>query len=59
MGRTHSGLNRTSRCSDPRGHHTNHGLPIPFDQPGWNHTLDDLGVGEFFDGVITALKPSA
>ncbi len=35
---------------------TNHGLPVPFDEPGWNHLLDDLGVAEFFDGVITAVK---
>jgi CubicO group peptidase (beta-lactamase class C family) len=34
---------------------TNHGLPVPFDEPGWNRLLDDVGCGEFFDGVISAV----
>lgn len=34
---------------------TNHGLPIPFDQPGWNKMLDSLGVAEFFDGIVNAV----
>jgi CubicO group peptidase (beta-lactamase class C family) len=35
---------------------TNHGLPIPFDQPGWNHLIDDIASGEFYDGVIGAVR---
>jgi CubicO group peptidase (beta-lactamase class C family) len=34
---------------------TNHGLPVPFDQPGWNHLIDDVAPGEFADGVIQAV----
>ena len=26
---------------------TNHGLPVPFDQPGWNLLIDDVAVAEF------------
>ncbi len=34
---------------------TNHGLPVPFDEPGWNRLLDDTAPGEFFDGMIGAI----
>jgi CubicO group peptidase (beta-lactamase class C family) len=34
---------------------TNHGLPLPFDQPGWNHLIDDVAVAEFCDGVVQAV----
>lgn len=34
---------------------TNHGLPVPFDEPGWNRLLDNVGAGEFFDGVMGAV----
>lgn len=34
---------------------TNHGLPVPFDEPGWNRLLDNVGSGEFFDGVMGAV----
>jgi CubicO group peptidase (beta-lactamase class C family) len=34
---------------------TNHGLPVPFDQPGWNSLIDDVAPGEFADGVIQAV----
>lgn len=34
---------------------TNHGLPEPFDEIGWNRMLDSTGVAEFFDGVIGAV----
>lgn len=34
---------------------TNHGLPEPFDEIGWNRMLDSIGVVEFFDGVIGAV----
>jgi len=34
---------------------TNHGLPIPFDIPGWNSMLDRIGVYEFFDGMANAV----
>lgn len=34
---------------------TNHGLPDPLDERGWNLMLDSTGVVEFFDGVIGAL----
>jgi CubicO group peptidase (beta-lactamase class C family) len=34
---------------------TNHGLPVPFDQPGWNRLIDDIAPGEFADGVIEAV----
>ncbi len=35
---------------------TNHGLPVPFDGPGWAAMLDNIGVYEFFDGVINSLN---
>jgi serine-type D-Ala-D-Ala carboxypeptidase len=35
---------------------TNHGLPVPFDQPGWNRLIDDVAVAEFNDGVINAVR---
>jgi serine-type D-Ala-D-Ala carboxypeptidase len=34
---------------------TNHGLPVPFDEPGWNRMLDEVGSSEFFDGIINAV----
>jgi len=34
---------------------TNHGLPMPFDEPGWDALLRDTAPGEFFDGVINAI----
>ena len=34
---------------------TNHGLPVPFDEIGWNRMLDDVGCGEFFDGIVNAI----
>ncbi|MGK4001678.1 serine hydrolase domain-containing protein [Sorangium sp. So ce1036] len=34
---------------------TNHGLPEPFDEPGWNRMLDSTGVVEFFDGIVGAV----
>jgi CubicO group peptidase (beta-lactamase class C family) len=34
---------------------TNHGLPNPFDEPGWNKMLDSIGTVEFFDGVINSV----
>jgi serine-type D-Ala-D-Ala carboxypeptidase len=34
---------------------TNHGLPQPFDEPGWNRMLDSIGCTEFFDGVMQSL----
>ncbi|WP_437769581.1 serine hydrolase domain-containing protein [Sorangium sp. KYC3313] len=34
---------------------TNHGLPQPFDELGWNRMLDDVGCTEFFDGIINAV----
>lgn len=34
---------------------TNHGLPVPFDEPGWNRMLDEAGNAEFFDGIINAV----
>jgi CubicO group peptidase (beta-lactamase class C family) len=34
---------------------TNHGLPIPFDQPGWNRLADDIAMAEFSDGVVNAV----
>lgn len=45
---------------DPRRHLfavllTNHGLPIPFDGPGWNGLIDEVAPGEFYDGVVTAI----
>jgi CubicO group peptidase (beta-lactamase class C family) len=36
---------------------TNHGLPVPFDQPGWNHLIDDTAMGEFCDGVVQSVLP--
>ena len=35
---------------------TNHGLPVPFDGPGWAAMLDNIGVYEFYDGVINSLN---
>ncbi|WP_437319015.1 serine hydrolase domain-containing protein [Sorangium sp. So ce385] len=34
---------------------TNHGLPQPFDEIGWNRMLDNIGCAEFFDGIINAV----
>lgn len=34
---------------------TNHGLPIPFDEIGWNRLLDNIGTIEFFDGIVNAI----
>jgi CubicO group peptidase (beta-lactamase class C family) len=34
---------------------TNHGLPVPFDQPGWNRLSDDIAMGEFCDGVVQSI----
>lgn len=34
---------------------TNHGLPTPFDEPGWNRMLDSVGSAEFFDGIVNAI----
>lgn len=34
---------------------TNRGLPIPFDEPGWNRLIRDTGPGEFYDGIINAV----
>ncbi|XXY54146.1 serine hydrolase domain-containing protein [Sorangium sp. So ce269] len=34
---------------------TNHGLPEPFDEPGWNRLVDSTGAVEFFDGMIGAV----
>ena len=34
---------------------TNHGLPVPFDGPGWDNILDAIGVYEFFDGIINGV----
>jgi CubicO group peptidase (beta-lactamase class C family) len=35
---------------------TNHGLPVPFDQPGWNKLIDEVAVAEFCDGVVNAVR---
>lgn len=35
---------------------TNHGLPVPFDQPGWNRLIDDVAAAEFNDGVVNAVR---
>ena len=35
---------------------TNHGLPTPFDEPGWNQLLRDTGSAEFFDGIVNAVN---
>jgi CubicO group peptidase (beta-lactamase class C family) len=35
---------------------TNHGLPVPFDGPGWAAMLGNIGVDEFYDGVINSLN---
>jgi CubicO group peptidase (beta-lactamase class C family) len=35
---------------------TNHGLPVPFDQPGWNLLMDSVAVAEFCDGVVNAVR---
>ncbi|MGK4001508.1 serine hydrolase domain-containing protein [Sorangium sp. So ce1036] len=34
---------------------TNHGLPTPFDEPGWNRMIDAVGSAEFFDGIVHAV----
>lgn len=34
---------------------TNHGLPVPFDEPGWNKLLEETGCAEFFNGVMAAV----
>jgi serine-type D-Ala-D-Ala carboxypeptidase len=34
---------------------TNRGLPVPFDEPGWNKLLEDVGNAEFFNGVMAAV----
>ncbi|WP_437929538.1 serine hydrolase domain-containing protein [Sorangium sp. So ce291] len=34
---------------------TNHGLPQPFDELGWDRMLDNVGCAEFFDGIINAV----
>ncbi|MGK4000339.1 serine hydrolase domain-containing protein [Sorangium sp. So ce1024] len=34
---------------------TNHGLPTPFDELGWNRMLDAVGSAEFFDGIVNAV----
>ncbi|KYF87719.1 serine hydrolase [Sorangium cellulosum] len=34
---------------------TNHGLPQPFDELGWDRMLGNVGCAEFFDGIINAL----
>lgn len=34
---------------------TNHGLPTPFDEIGWNRMLDAVGNAEFFDGIVNAV----
>lgn len=34
---------------------TNHGLPVPFDELGWDRMLDGIGCAEFFDGIINAV----
>ncbi len=35
---------------------TNRGLPVPFDEPGWNRLLEDVGNAEFFNGVMAAVE---
>ncbi|AUX43432.1 serine hydrolase [Sorangium cellulosum] len=35
---------------------TNHGLPTPFDEIGWNRMIDAVGSAEFFDGIINAVE---
>lgn len=35
---------------------TNHGLPQPFDELGWNRMLDKIGCTEFFDGMVQAVS---
>ncbi|WP_437587276.1 serine hydrolase domain-containing protein [Sorangium sp. So ce1000] len=34
---------------------TNHGLPTPFDDIGWNRMLDAVGNAEFFDGIVNSI----
>lgn len=34
---------------------TNHGLPVPFDEPGWDRLLENTGSAEFFNGVMAAV----
>jgi serine-type D-Ala-D-Ala carboxypeptidase len=38
---------------------TNHGLPVPFDEPGWHRLIYDTAPGEFFDGIIAAITDEA
>lgn len=35
---------------------TNHGLPVPFDEPGWDKMIEDVDPREFFDGLVNALN---
>ncbi len=35
---------------------TNHGLPVPFDERGWNRLLDETSSSEFYDGVVGAVN---
>ncbi len=34
---------------------TNHGLPVPFDEAGWDRLLENTGSAEFFNGVMAAV----
>lgn len=34
---------------------TNHGLPVPFDEAGWDRLLENTGSVEFFNGVMAAV----
>jgi CubicO group peptidase (beta-lactamase class C family) len=34
---------------------TNHGLPVPFDERGWDRLMDDCGSAEFYDGIVNAI----
>lgn len=34
---------------------TNHGLPVPFDEPGWDRMLNHIAPGEFFDGLVNSI----
>ncbi|MDI1444989.1 serine hydrolase domain-containing protein [Polyangium sp. 6x1] len=38
---------------------TNHGLPVPFDERGWDRLLDETSCVEFFDGVIGSVTDDA
>ena len=35
---------------------TNHGLPVPFDQAGWNLLIDEIAMAEFCDGVVNSVR---